>query len=161
MTLTTEEKRERRNAYMRQYRKGRNRSEEGKRYWQANKEKIMAKRREKPRTDKDREYYRDYAKRHADKYRAVSAAWVEKNRDKVRLRERNRHQNRLEAKAGKPRPDQCEICGQGGIIKFDHCHQTGRFRGWICNSCNVVLGYVKDDPDHLRKLISYLATTRA
>jgi len=42
---------------------------------------------------------------------------------------------------------------------FDHCHDKGHFRGWICDRCNKTLGLVYDDIDLLKKLISYLEAT--
>lgn len=64
---------------------------------------------------------------------------------------------KAEAKAGRKKPRQCEVCGNDGVkIHFDHCHQTGTFRGWICFHCNSILGHCKDDPLHLQKLIAYL-----
>lgn len=67
--------------------------------------------------------------------------------------------------AGTSRPDVCDVCtkpgyGQQGIV-FDHDHNTGKFRGWLCNSCNVVLGYVHDDSEILLKLSAYLESRRA
>jgi hypothetical protein len=67
--------------------------------------------------------------------------------------------------AGRPRPDICDVCarpgyGQQGIV-FDHDHNTGKFRGWLCNSCNVVLGYVQDDAERLLQLALYLENRRA
>jgi hypothetical protein len=41
-------------------------------------------------------------------------------------------------------------------MNFDHCHTTGRFRGWLCRNCNVTLGLVGDDPNKLRALADYL-----
>lgn len=58
--------------------------------------------------------------------------------------------------AGREKPEHCEVCGKKGIICFDHDHVTGKFRGWICNRCNVALGQVKDNIDTLHKLINYL-----
>jgi len=63
---------------------------------------------------------------------------------------------RREAAAGRPRPEKCEACGRPGDIHFDHCHLTGKFRGWICESCNLALGKMNDDPDLLRRLASYV-----
>jgi hypothetical protein len=60
----------------------------------------------------------------------------------------------------RPPPDVpiCECCGITTEKRMvcDHCHTTSNFRGWICNACNLALGHVGDDPDHLRKLIAYL-----
>jgi hypothetical protein len=60
--------------------------------------------------------------------------------------------------AGRSKPARCELCGEkSGIgIVFDHCHKTGRFRGWICDRCNKVLGLVYDDPKLLRRMAKYL-----
>lgn len=60
-----------------------------------------------------------------------------------------------EAEAGE-KPNTCGVCGSGGKICFDHCHATNKFRGWLCNRCNLVLGHAKDDPELLRKLADYL-----
>lgn len=64
---------------------------------------------------------------------------------------------KLEIKAGRKKPTACEICASNKAkIHFDHCHQTGVFRGWICINCNAILGHAKDSADHLRKVITYL-----
>lgn len=62
----------------------------------------------------------------------------------------------LEELAGRPRPKNCEICGEKDTICFDHCHAKGHFRGWICKRCNTVLGKVNDDTKLLQSLIDYL-----
>ena len=66
--------------------------------------------------------------------------------------------------AGRPRPALCEVCNRRPDPKkglhFDHCHQRGHFRGWLCRSCNLTLGYVQDDPRILLKLVAYLARTK-
>ncbi len=58
--------------------------------------------------------------------------------------------------AGRKRPENCELCGAMGKICFDHDHQTGKFRGWLCVRCNLVLGMVKDNIELLEKLKQYL-----
>jgi len=57
----------------------------------------------------------------------------------------------------------CEVCGDS-LVKpdskrfyaVDHNHTTGAVRGLLCNECNLVLGYVKEDKDTLLKAIAYL-----
>lgn len=60
--------------------------------------------------------------------------------------------------AGRPRPNTCEICSNVGRIVWDHCHNSNKFRGWLCDKCNSILGYVNDDPVLLEKLAVYLRT---
>ena len=67
---------------------------------------------------------------------------------------------RLEAKrfgiAGRPRPSLCELCCEPALTVWDHDHATGRFRGWLCDRCNRVLGSVKDSPALLIQMVAYL-----
>ena len=44
----------------------------------------------------------------------------------------------------------CEVCGFAGVVFQDHCHQSGKFRGRLCNSCNVSLSVYDDNPEMLR-----------
>ena len=53
-------------------------------------------------------------------------------------------------------PARCECCGEPGKIFADHNHKTEKFRGWLCQECNLGLGAFKDDPKRLRKAIAYL-----
>lgn len=51
----------------------------------------------------------------------------------------------------------CEICyGKDEPLFMDHCHAKSVFRGWLCRSCNLMLGYAKDQPTLLRAGIRYL-----
>ncbi len=60
-----------------------------------------------------------------------------------------------------PYPDEaynCPIClKKAKKYYLDHDWETGSFRGWLCNGCNVALGLLKDDKDNLKRAISYLS----
>lgn len=68
-----------------------------------------------------------------------------------------RQRAKREAEASRPKPLLCEICNELHLrIVFDHCHNHGHFRGWICDRCNKVLGLVYDSSELLHKLARYL-----
>lgn len=56
----------------------------------------------------------------------------------------------------------CAICGRPprasypGTLHVDHCHDTGRVRGLLCQVCNLSLGKFNHDPDLLRRAAEYL-----
>lgn len=60
----------------------------------------------------------------------------------------------------------CKVCEENikfyrdGPMKFraciDHCHETGRIRGVLCSTCNIVLGKLNDNALRLRALANYL-----
>lgn len=58
----------------------------------------------------------------------------------------------------------CAICAKPETRKkqrrlcVDHCHETGKIRGLLCQRCNSVLGYMKDDPNLLQSAVEYLNT---
>ncbi len=65
----------------------------------------------------------------------------------------------------RPQPDICEVCGafvgkgkQG--IHYDHDHITGKFRGWLCARCNIILGWAKDNSETLIALADYLKKSK-
>lgn len=60
----------------------------------------------------------------------------------------------------RPRPRSCEICGEEGIICYDHDHTTGEFRGWVCSPCNCIMGFARDNTIKLDKIIKYLYNYR-
>jgi hypothetical protein len=50
----------------------------------------------------------------------------------------------------------CEICDMEANLVWDHDHATGKHRGWLCNACNKMLGFAKDNKNTLSKAIIYL-----
>lgn len=68
-----------------------------------------------------------------------------------------RRRIKQELAAGRPKPELCEICEEfHQRIVWDHCHNHGHFRGWICDRCNKVLGLVYESSALLGKLRRYL-----
>lgn len=61
----------------------------------------------------------------------------------------------------------CEICGANPHVDpscrmhIDHDHRTGMVRGALCQSCNLALGHMDDDPIRISRMLQYLmrATT--
>lgn len=116
----------------------------------------------------DRWYKKNRAsalERKADAYKANpakfnfrSTKWQKDNPIRAAELSRSGKQTKQEPAAGRPRPDVCEVCEapSSRTLHFDHCHATGKFRGWLCNGCNTTLGYVKDNPKTLMKLAKYL-----
>lgn len=54
----------------------------------------------------------------------------------------------------------CAICGNGNgndrQLSIDHNHQTGAVRGLLCDRCNPLLGYAREDMTILELAIEYL-----
>lgn len=111
-------------------------------------------------------YQRQWRAKNLAKVIEYHREWRRKNQHKERSYKETRRLKDLEKQdtlAGRPRPIICDICGgssggpgyHNGIV-FDHCHQRGHFRGWLCDRCNKFLGAIEDDTDLLRKMIAYL-----
>jgi len=108
-------------------------------------------RRENP--EKFREQARVRTAADREHYRAKGREWYHANKDRAR---RNQRRKVYGAETPLNTPTECEVCGGSGRICFDHCHNTGQFRGWICTKCNSAAGLVGDNPETLRKLAVYL-----
>lgn len=92
-----------------------------------------------------------------------SLAWQRANRERARasariaLIRRTFGEAGLEAERRRAAGAGCDICGQRTPrMAIDHCHAKGHVRGLLCKDCNLILGWVKDDPQRLRALAAYL-----
>lgn len=118
------------------------------------------------------------------KYNAYMRSWNDKNRDKVRAR--NREYKKLKPSQYKnsqllhaygltleeyntllsSQNNGCAVCGkpetakhQGGKVRdlaVDHCHTTGKVRGLLCTKCNTALGLLEDSQEIIMKLFHYV-----
>jgi Recombination endonuclease VII len=58
----------------------------------------------------------------------------------------------------RPVPLVCECCGKPcrRHLALDHCHVSGRFRGWLCWACNRGIGSLGDNLAGLKQAVAYL-----
>jgi hypothetical protein len=63
----------------------------------------------------------------------------------------------------RPEPDACEGCGKtkaerwrNAALCADHDHATGKFRGWLCTSCNIGIGNLGDTLEGVERAAAYL-----
>jgi len=86
-------------------------------------------------------------------------------RNLVRMRERTkeRRYGLTQIEFDKMLVDQnnrCKICSSEFIstkhTHIDHCHDTNRVRGLLCNNCNLALGQFNDNTDNMDNAIKYL-----
>jgi len=142
----------------------------------SNYEKVKEWRKNNP--EKVLEQTRRYRAKNPDTNKKAKAKYRETNIEKIRESDRvaqarrrkedpegqkiryERWRNKKEAElwdiAGRPRAERCELCLEYVMTVFDHCHDGGHFRGWICDRCNRVLGSVKDNTELLKAMIRYL-----
>ena len=53
--------------------------------------------------------------------------------------------------------NKCKICdGEMSPPQVDHDHTTGKVRSLLCRACNTSLGLLREDPQILRNMISYI-----
>lgn len=99
----------------------------------------------------NRAYYHRTKEARAD----LKKAYYEANREKFKEATKRNHRKARYGFEGEV-PSTCDVCGSDGTICIDHCHTTGVIRGFLCTSCNVTLGHMKDDPERLLALVEYL-----
>lgn len=113
----------------------------------------------------NREYYYANHERLLDR----NHAYHEANRFKVALLQAKNSAKRNEHAACSATIEElelmfsghCAICGvaEGECSRrlcMDHCHVTGKFRGWICLRCNSALSLAGDLPELLDCMASHL-----
>lgn len=113
-----------------------------------------------------------------DKYKAAQRAYYWKNKDAMRLRNKEYYKKNKAKQLSdnclrkygitieqrdeilKKQGGICPICGTDNPgtrdWHIDHCHKTGRVRGVLCNTCNTGLGMFADAPEKLQSAVLYL-----
>lgn len=117
--------------------------------------------------EKTREYGREWYKNHPRWKRGYSQEWCKNHSEDIR----NKRLQKLYGMSQNDyntmlyeQEDRCAICGISiedlcGNLIIDHDHITGKVRGLLCTSCNLGLGWFKDDIVRLEKAKSYLVLT--
>jgi hypothetical protein len=72
-----------------------------------------------------------------------------------------KRRGRKQPEPTRPKPTRCECCGLSDLVFkkglfLDHCHDTGAFRGWLCDNCNLGIGRLGDDLEGVQKAVAYL-----
>lgn len=109
-----------------------------------------------------REYARRWAAAHREKINNEARRRYSENPEKYRLRARmQREPNRLlynhRVRLGRYRladsefqkllelqREKCAVCGEKKSLYIDHDHETGLVRGLVCQSCNILLGWIEN-----------------
>ena len=98
---------------------------------------------------------REYRANNLEQCRAKNRIWAAENKDRMR---RSSWRKYGLPEPTRPEPTNCELCdaAQKNHLHLDHDHQTGHFRGWLCNKCNLGLGALGDTLSTLRRAVAYL-----
>lgn len=61
-------------------------------------------------------------------------------------------------RATRPMPVRCECCKRrpSRRLALDHCHRNKRFRGWLCQQCNLGIGMLGDSLKGVQRAVRYL-----
>ena len=118
----------------------------------------------------------EWRKANREKRNAYMRAWNAKQKvlDEKKYREKLRN-HRLNHRHGITQEDyddilarqggHCALCNgtpaqeRHGCLHVDHCHETGRVRGLLCEQHNMALGKLGDTEDALMKVLDYLRGT--
>lgn len=119
------------------------------------------------------EKVREWEKRHRERHREARKKsvrdWQQRNRSHTRAYNLRRNFGITPEEYDRLRASQagrCAICGQPETMKsrkghplplcVDHDHTSGKIRGLLCNSCNIAIGNLRDDPGRCLAAANYL-----
>lgn len=122
--------------------------------------------------DCKRERLREWRSKNRKQFNARQREYSKTNRFAVSLIESRKNAKRREYRPCEASiatlkdsfTGKCFVCGitedqHGTLLHMDHCHETGRFRGWLCNGCNLAAGCLHDSPSNAFALSEYLKRT--
>lgn len=105
---------------------------------------------------------RDRRAANPEAVRAVERDWERRTGRHTKRRyglDREAWDKQVAAQGGRCAVPACQRLPRRRLVG-DHCHTTGKFRGIICDNCNVAMGLTGDSPDLLRALAEWLELER-
>jgi hypothetical protein len=81
----------------------------------------------------------EWYKTHAEECKVRTIAWRKANPD-ARRKHRRTARGVVDA-TGEKKTGACEYCLCIMELQQDHCHETGKKRGWLCGRCNLLVGW--------------------
>ena len=114
----------------------------------------------------NKEYQKEYRLKNRDKLNFNKKEYNLKNKDRAKAQFLKRKYNITPEQLQAMYEEQnytCKTCPTHNDdtprgLCVDHCHKTYEVRGLLCNDCNLMLGFAKDDIKRLEKAIEYLKT---
>jgi hypothetical protein len=109
-------------------------------------------------------YHLEYMKTHRKEGRKAVKKWSDNNKDKARHSQLKYYFGISLEEYNKIFTEQkgcCKICGKHQTefkkaLFVDHDHTTGKIRGLLCLTCNLLIGRTKDDITILERALTYL-----
>lgn len=119
--------------------------------------------------DLSRARTRAWGERNRERLAEISRDWYRQNKSKVNVRNVLSRYGLSACAYTRMRIEQmdlCAICGQPETVRgnhgevkrlsVDHCHETGRIRGLLCNNCNRGIGLLGDSAERFARVLRYL-----
>ena len=110
-------------------------------------------------------YDKAYYEANKEKIIARTKAWNKANKEKTKgytLKSRYNITLKERDLMLKKQNNKCKICNtkfSKVTSNIDHCHTTNKVRGILCTACNMGLGLFKDNTENLTNAITYLKET--
>ncbi len=116
--------------------------------------------------EKHRKKSRDSRLRNPERAAATSKRYQRANPEKMRMWKQWQFSRDIERKYGitferyqelvRTEGIICAICRSTEKIGIDHCHASGRFRGFLCSGCNLAIGNIRESADRAEGLAKYI-----
>lgn len=94
-------------------------------------------------------YQRKYREENLDKVRKASKKYDLRTKYGMTYED---YEELLAIQEGK-----CALCETVAMLAVDHCHETGKVRGLLCNRCNLGIGLLKEDTNIFKRALEYLS----